>query len=130
MNQIVTLTKQTFAQGIKLINAVLGKNCQLDSKETLDSYYLLLQDLPDQLFLQGVVNLMKNWDNPHFKPGPGEIRKQIETIMYCGLTKEEFVLVAKTFKETNHKFINHDISNLLETTDLKEILVIEHKEKN
>ena len=49
------LSKTTFANGIKLINAVLGKNCQLDTKDTLDSYYLLLQDLPDELFLRGVT---------------------------------------------------------------------------
>lgn len=128
MNGFVTLSKQTFAQGIKLINAVLGKNCQLESKETLDSYYLLLQDLPDQLFLQGIINLMKNWDNPHFKPGPGEIRKQIENLMYCGLTKEEFVLVARTFKETNHKFKDNNVNNLLTNTNLNEILVIDYKE--
>ncbi len=123
------LTKPTFANGIKLINAVLGKNCQLESKETLDSYFLLLKDLPDQIFLQGVTNLMKNWDNPHFKPGPGEIRKNVEEIMFCGLSKEEFILVAKTFKETNHKFINKDINNLLESDNLNEIITIEYKEK-
>lgn len=123
------LKKSTFANGIKLINAVLGKNCQLESKETLDSYYFLLSDLPDQIFLQGVTNLMKSWDNPHFKPGPGEIRKHVENIMFCGLTKEEFILVAKTFKETNHKFINKDINNLLESDNLNEIITIEYKEK-
>lgn len=123
------LSKITFANGIKLINSILGKNCQLDSKETLDSYYLLLQDLPEQLFLQGITDLMKNWDNPHFKPGPGEIRKSVENIMFCGLSKEEFILVAKTFKETNHKFINKDINNLLESDNLNEIITIEYKEK-
>lgn len=129
----MSLSKQTFARGLQLINAVLGKNSQIETTSTLDSYYLLLKDLPDQCFLEGVVQLMKYWENPHFKPGPGEIRKAVENIMYAGLSKEEFLLVAKAYKETGKEYSNPALNNMLKLVDLnslseeKEIIFLENK---
>jgi len=107
------LEKETFARGLQLINAILSKNAQIEVKSTIESYYILLSDLPNQFFIQGVTNLMKNWNNPHFKPGPGEIRKYVEDIMYGGLSREEFILIAKSYKSTGKDYSNPMINSLL-----------------
>lgn len=115
------LGREPFARGLQLINSVLSKNSQIELKTTIDSYYLLLQDLPSGYFLEGVHALMKDWKNPHFKPGPGEIREAVENIIYQGLEKEEIVLLAKAYKETKKPLKNQNLNNLIQSLDLNKI---------
>jgi len=112
------LQKEIFARGLQLINAILSKNSQIAITSTIDSYYLLLNDLPNSYFLAGVKALMKEWKNPHFIPGPGEIRAAVENEMFGGLTKDEFILIARTYSITKQELSDPVINKLLKNIDL------------
>lgn len=111
------MTKETFARGIQLINTVLIQNAQIKSTDTLNSYYLLLEDITDENYLAGVLALMKRWKNPQFVPGPGEIRESAEKEMFGGLTKEEMILVDMVYKRTGTSFSDKKMNDLLRNSD-------------
>lgn len=117
------LSKKTFARGIQLINSVLVKNSQINTNESLDSYYFLLADLPEEDFLLGVTQLMKNWTTTGFIPSPIEIREAVEKVMFNGLSKEEFILIAQAFKHNPGliKISDQKIINLIQQIDLEKV---------
>jgi len=117
------LDKNTFARGLQLINAVLSKNAQIETNDSIDSYYFLLKDLPAEYFLNGISNLMRSWKNPHFIPGPGEIREAVEKEMFGGLSKEEFKLIMKTYELTKKPISNLKIQNLIENKEINQFLL-------
>lgn len=108
------MTKETFAKGLQLLNAVLTKTAQITANETITIYWHSLEDLDDRDYIEGITFLVKNLDNPHFTPGPGAIKKAAEQYMYSGLSAEEIDLVKKVYAQ--HKFHPSDsrIAELLE----------------
>ena len=117
------LDKKIFARGVQLINSVLTKNSQINTRESLDSYYFLLADLLEEDFLLGVSNLMRNWTTTGFIPSPAEIREAVEKVMFNGLSKEEFLLIAQAFKHNPGliKISDRKIINLINQVDLEKL---------
>jgi hypothetical protein len=122
------LDKKTFARGLQLINAILSKNSQIVSEDSIEAYYFLLKDLPPNEYLRGITNLMKDWTNPHYIPGPGEIKKYVELEMFGGLSKEDFILVAKAYKQTGKRISNEKIQIALDNNNV-DLLLLENEKK-
>lgn len=121
------MTKETFARGLQLINSILAKNSQLNSPDTMSGYYLLLEDIEDEDYINGVRALMKRWKNPHFIPGPGEIRDAAEKEKFGGLTLDEMVLIQQAYKKTNILFSDNKINQILQQNPT---ILVEHLNKN
>ena len=120
------MTKETFGRGLQLINSILAKNSQLDSQVTINGYFLLLEDIDDEDYINGIRSLMKQWKNPHFIPGPGEIREAAEKEKFGGLTLDEMVLIQQAYKKTNVLFSDNKINKILQQNP---IISIEHKSR-
>lgn len=86
------LNRETFVRGMQLIASILSKKVSetFNNQLTVDSYYLLLKDLPNEFFLFGIMDLAKSWDNVHFVPSPSQIRSKVLEYAYCGYSEEEY----------------------------------------
>lgn len=69
------LNKNIFIRGIQLINAIVPEQNGIQETSTLDTYYLLLQDLNDDIYLKSIATLLKTKTNMYYPPSPGEIIK-------------------------------------------------------
>jgi len=118
------LNIETFAKGIELINTILAKNAKITNNETLDTYYILLQDINNELYMKGIISLLKSWENPHFIPSPAQIIEEVNKVLLCGLDKEDFILLAKAYKLTGKKYKNNEINRVLEIIDIDKMIDI------
>ena len=117
---------ETFARGIQLINSVLADKALIKEELTINSYYLLLKDLPEDYYLEGVMFLAKNHKSPHFTPSVNDIRNAVYRELYCGRTKDEFLALMEVQKQTKvvysddklnrsiNYFLSNDISEMIE----------------
>lgn len=128
MNQInnkdlYKLDKDVFTKGLQLICSILTDNASKSfySREKNSSYYLLLSDIPSEIFLDGVMDFCRKWHNTSFVPSPGEIRAGILERFYCGYSKEEFINLLKTKKMTNVKYSNDLLEKNLNFTIMNNI---------
>jgi len=74
------MNKEIFGRGLQLINAV--SNNQIETQDQIEAYYLLLNDLDGQLYLKGVMALLKVKKNLYNPPTPAEIREYYEKELY------------------------------------------------
>ena len=72
----LTNNKEAFARGIQLINAVLSEQHQIKG-EAIETYFLLLKDYDKDLYLQGILSLLKNEDLRYGAPSPAVIIQYI-----------------------------------------------------
>ena len=89
------LTEETFKKGIALINMTLHENHVIADQMTIETYYNLLQDLEDECFSKGIIQLCKELKNPYNRPGPGLIREYAEKICNEDAEIKETLFYAK-----------------------------------
>lgn len=72
------LDKTIFTRGLQLINAVCIK--QIETQDTIEIFYHLLQDLSSEHFIPGIQSLMKRKKDIHIYPSPAEIIDAVQHI--------------------------------------------------
>jgi len=72
------MTREEFIRGIQLINSVLSENNQISADSTIDTYFLLLKDYNGKLYLNSIIELLKEEDLRFGPPSPSVIIKYIK----------------------------------------------------
>lgn len=70
------LSKEIFTRGIQMMNAVIIK--PIDTDDTMDMYYLVLKDLEEKSYLEGMLHLVKTKEYIQTPFSPREIRQASE----------------------------------------------------
>lgn len=127
------LTKQTFASGLAIINASLGKSNKVDNQADWSILYLQLRDLPDESFVKGIEKLM-NSENVYSFPGIYKIRKYVESVSTLGYSKSELLDLASVRKSSGIPYSNKELDNIVLSIDLDQstensLVFIENKKE-
>jgi hypothetical protein len=69
------MTHEEFGRGLQLINSVCTK--QIDTDDTIETYYLLLKDLNKEDYLTAILDLLKTKENIYNPISPAEIRNKV-----------------------------------------------------
>ena len=112
------LNQEIFKAEIMKINKILSQNAAIVADE-LDVYYEAVRNTDDEIFKKAVANLISSWENANFKIAPANILKEIDNIKFCGMSEEEFVSVAKTYKTLGKTPEDIRLKNLIENVDEK-----------
>lgn len=112
------LSKQTFAKGLAIINANLGRSNKVTDESDWDIIYFQLKDLPEELFLIGVSELIKNEDTFVF-PGIHKIRRYVELQESMGYNKSELYDLACVRKSSGIPYSNKKLDNIIKTIDVE-----------
>ena len=112
------LSVEIFKHEIIKINKILSQNAAITSDE-LDVYYEALRECDNEVFQKAVFNLISSWQNANFKIAPANILKEIENMKFCGMNEEEFVSVAKTYKDLGKTPEDARLKYLIENVDEK-----------
>lgn len=67
----MSLSQDTFAKGIKIMNSVCVK--QVDTDDTMNIYYITLKHLDNDIYLESILNLIKTKENIYNPFSPAEI---------------------------------------------------------
>lgn len=122
------LDREIFGRGMQLLSVILVEkiNVNFSSRPFLDVYYMLLKDLPSELFNEGIIELAKNWHNPHILPSAKNIRDSVVNQIMNGNTKQEMESLIKAKKLTGvvysdqklDRCVNYMINNNLNLDDI------------
>lgn len=122
------LDREIFGRGMQLLSVILVEkiNVNFSSRPFLDVYYMLLKDLPSELFNEGIIELAKNWHNPHILPSAKNIRDSVLNQVMNGNTKQEMESLIKAKKLTGvvysdqklDRCVNYMINNNLNLDDI------------
>ncbi len=70
------LNRETFARGIQIMNSIIIK--PLNSDDTMDMYFMVLEDLEPDAYIKGMLHLVKTKKYIQTPFSPGEIREASE----------------------------------------------------
>jgi hypothetical protein len=68
----IIMKKETFIRGLQLINSILSEQHQIKGS-TIDTYYLILNEYDDNLYINAIMNLLKKEDLRYGAPSPATI---------------------------------------------------------
>ncbi|MFL1706613.1 hypothetical protein ACHJH3_06355 [Campylobacter sp. MOP7] len=110
------LAVEVFDEYMNRLNSILSKNAMIMTNEAC-VYYDILKNTNDSIFKKAMMSLIANWSNATCRPTPANIQAEINKIQYYGLSKEEFINVAKSYTLINAKAQDPKLQNLINCID-------------